>query len=261
MKKTLYIALFLILFPSDAFASERWELRSGKNTLAVIGTCSEKEVRFDLYQKGNDEPIYTSGALCIDGAFEFSDNLLQWETLGDGSYELVVDKERKKKVGILIERPVEVTPMDTVSAAIPTSVDGGAGASAPRFLDAFVALQQSLADMRVRLAESEYPDIVKISLDAAIDGIDKISGKMTDILFASESGASEIIDETVTPETSSGIVQTEAALVVTDHGSEVPTANGGDVAASALKVDRALLSDGLSISGQNESGMTVADDN
>lgn len=263
MKKTLYIVLFLIIFPSDAFASERWELRSGKNTLSVSGVCSEKEVRFDLYRNGDVEPIYTSGVLCRDGAFEFSDDLLQWESLGDGSYELVVDRERKNTRQVVIERPVVPISVPTTSSES-TASDVGADSSTPRFLDAFVALQQSLLDMRIRLADSDYPEAVKMSLDKAIDGIDKVAGTMADLMFASESGKSEVSGKAGTADKSLEDAQSDSMKTgPNEQLQESETTNNTPISVPASEEDISglLSADGLNIAGGNSSGITIESGN
>jgi hypothetical protein len=255
MKNFPYLALFLMTLPAFVFAAEKWQLLSGKNTLAVIGTCSEKEVRFDLYRSGDAEPIYTSGVLCRDGAFEFSDDLLQWESLGDGSYELVVDKERKNPRQVVIERPLESAPVPA-TARESTVIDAGTDMAAPRFLDAFVMLQRSLVDMRIRLAESDYPDAIKLGLDAAIDGIETVAGTMADLLFVSETGKAETSGSGETSEAVPEDAKTETTQETGDVQSQASAVNEAE---RAVTVDTAglLSTDGLSVAGGSLSGIAI----
>ena len=272
MSKAVLIAI-AIAFPLGVSASNTWNITESTNTLSIEGSCPSQEVNITLYQSGKNEPVYSSGAHCVDGRFAFSDNLLQWKSLENGTYELAVDGDKGKKQRVVIDRPsdtapVSVTPVpDAVVETKPDSIT---------FLDAFVALQQSLTDMRSRLAESDYPDIVKAGLDAAIDGIDTLAGKMSDILFAADSRptdtgetatSAETTDATkthTTPDGSSNAISvpTNAKIDTTVATSEVSgTAENAKETTTSSTIDTngALASGGLSVSDSPASGLTSGD--
>ncbi|NTW13827.1 MAG: hypothetical protein HGA31_02225 [Candidatus Moranbacteria bacterium] len=117
--------------------------------------------------------------------------------------------------------------------------------------------------MRIRLADSDYPEVVKMSLDKAIDGIDKIAGSMTDLLFTSEAGNLVIPDETMSSENTIKDDTEQVAGYETD-GTSPESANGQSEVSDAVSgIDMAgfLSSDGLNVSGQDEAGLIVESDN
>lgn len=188
MKKIIIITALLFL-PLGVFAKDNWELKESKNTLYLEGACSGHEVRVDLFQGNDSKPIYTSGAFCKDGKFEFFDNLLEWESLRDGEYALVVNDDKQNTKSVSLKRPVK-------EAVSPTA---NTGASSPdiesftspktRFFSAFVVFQQSILDMQVWLSETNYPTLAKESIGIALDGLDMTVSKFSDLVLDSESAA------------------------------------------------------------------------
>lgn len=74
-----------------------WEKKeAGENILEVEGECKGEEVIIYLYPKDSDEHIYSSGAHCIEGKFNHSDNLTNWQ-IEEGEYEIVVGDGQDKK--------------------------------------------------------------------------------------------------------------------------------------------------------------------
>ncbi|NTW15725.1 MAG: hypothetical protein HGA38_05180 [Candidatus Moranbacteria bacterium] len=241
MKKIIIISV-LICSPHLVFASGSWTLKEGTNVMHIAGDCSGKEVRFNLYRKGSDDPIYTSGAFCNEGRFDFTDNLLQWESLDDGKYELIVNSDRSRSGNVFIQRPVVAQSVESSTAKDSVVPD-------QTFLGALVALQQSLLDMRSRLADSDYPDAVKMGLDKAIDGVDALAGKMTDLLFASESGTGGTTDDpTVTPEEDvADIAADQKETVAGSAQAESGGSNGQPAPESGIDAIGLLSTDGLTV--------------
>lgn len=52
--------------------------------------------------------------------------------------------------------------------------------------------------MRTWLAETKYPSWVKTGIDGTLDGIDKLSGKISDMLFSADSPQGETADDSAT---------------------------------------------------------------
>jgi len=198
-KFIIFIITFFSLIPG-VFASENWKLEENKNTLSIAGDCLGKEVSVELYQVGKNQPIYNSGSLCREGKFEFSDNLLQWKSLEDGQYEVVIDGDRKNNKHVSIERVVEnvVAEIPEVSLQQPTptqevvaqtsQAEAKAEPETPelKFLGAFVNMQQAILDMRQWLDQTNYPNLAKQTIGIALDGLDLAVGKLSGKVMSSE---------------------------------------------------------------------------
>lgn len=215
MKRISHIlALCIAFIPASVLADTPWTVTEAVNILSIRGFC-EDEVGIALFSDAKRDPVYTSAAHCVDGTFTFSDDLLVWDGIKDGSYRLSIGGERIQGTTVIVRRPEE-TPAEEISPD-PSGTDvviveaDDLTDLQPGFLGAFVALQQSLADMRAHLADSGYSLTVRIGLDAAIDGIDLIAGKMSDMLFAADDG------ETVTNEPESVSVGSETEDEVADR--------------------------------------------
>ncbi|MFA5993755.1 MAG: hypothetical protein WC823_02220, partial [Parcubacteria group bacterium] len=179
----------VLFFPGLSLASEKWSLDEAINNISARGDCSGRQVRIDLFFGVDKTPIYTSGATCIGGKFNFSDNLLQWESLKDGEYRLVVNEKKEEAKKVKIERPiVVVTP---VAVKIGSENEGVVSTEndivkeGVTFLGAFTAMQQAILDMRVQLEATDYPEMAKISLGAVLDSLDVAAGKLANLIFSS----------------------------------------------------------------------------
>ncbi|MEI6649803.1 MAG: hypothetical protein WCL23_00015 [Candidatus Moraniibacteriota bacterium] len=215
MKKRDIIIIGIVLsLPFKAEAA--YVTRTSENTIAVSGDClpAKGDVLIHLVEEQDQSKgVYTAGTACRGDKFMFSDDLSQWH-IADGRYMVLVNGEKTGKIvttkastpaiqdGAVAPSSNVATETAANPAIIPESPD-------TKFLDAFVALQQSLADMRTWLADSKYPDPVKSGLDAAIDGIDKLAGKMSDILFAADSQPADS-GETVISSDTTGQAKTPA---------------------------------------------------
>lgn len=223
MKRTSYLlALGMAFIPMSVSAGTPWIVAESVNTLSVEGFC-EDEVGIALFSDGKREPIYTSAAHCLDGTFAFSDDLLLWDGIEDGSYQLSIGGEKIKGTTVTVRRPEEMPVEEIISNPSGTTVviteSDDLMDLQPSFLGAFVALQQSLADMRIQLASSGYSLSVRIGLDTAIDAIDLIAGKMTDMLFVADAGKREMNE----PEPALAGVETESEVDDTADLSADPT--------------------------------------
>lgn len=247
MKKIIIIALFF--FPLGVFAKGNWELRENKNTLTLVGACSGREARVDLFRGNDKNPIYTSGALCQDGKFEFSDNLLRWKSLPDGDYTVVVDGDKKNTQNVSLKRPAEQI------SSVSSSITDGLATQAPsdpetKFLGAFVGLQQAILDMRIWLMETKYPNVVKNSINMALDGLDIAVAKVSELVLSAESSGDLEENNATAAEPVAGQpevqIPQENAQTPADMQVNQPTETSGDAILSA---------DGLIVS---EGGMEVA---
>jgi hypothetical protein len=188
MKKLDWIIMCSLLFlPSFLWAGEKWNLTEKTNLISANGSCLGKQVRIDLFSATEKNPIYTSGVACVEGKFQFSDNLLQWESLGDGEYSLVVGGDRDGVKKVMVERPVSQINISDTSEnnSKDEKIDPGTPEKST-FLDAFVALQKNIFEMKELLEETDYPEIIKLSLESTLDGMDIAIGKITELIFSSQ---------------------------------------------------------------------------
>lgn len=213
----------ILILPGLVHASNNWDLHEKVNTISASGSCSGKQVRIDLFFGAEKNPIYTSGAPCSGGKFQFSDNLLQWESLKDGEYRLALNSDLTDTKKVSIDRPVAQINTGVAEESKPGKIDPGVEEEST-FLDAFVGLQKSIFEMRERLETTEYPEIAKLSLGSMLDGMDMAIGKMTELIFAPQEEAGN-----ETGENSVEIVQTDI---------------------SAEKVEENLQSDGTEVGNE-----------
>jgi hypothetical protein len=210
MKKIIILTILLIL-PSAVFAASDWKLKEAKNTLLVEGSCEGKEVTFEIYPQGKGEPAYTSNAACKEGKFIFKDNLLQWKSLVDGRYELVINGDQKNIKTVEIQRPVEVVPAANVNSnSTSNNAKNSETMTSPevRFLGAFVSLQQATMDMRTWLADTSYPAIIKTMIGFSLDSLDTVVGKLSSLITSSESNdASMGAENSTTSESKASITE------------------------------------------------------
>jgi len=194
-KLKFFFALGLLAFsPVVVLANGNWALKENKNNLVITGDCSGQNVQIDLFQNQKNEPVYTSGSVCKEGKFEFTDNLLQWETLKDGDYAVTVNGNKENSKKVEIKRPVEEKKVSTLAVA-PAVNSGVENLSSEKavdadsvFLQAFVSLQKALLEMQEKLPETKYPAIVKSPIDLALNGLQKITGKITDLIWSADTG-------------------------------------------------------------------------
>jgi hypothetical protein len=198
MKKIFILAVLGLLVPVFVFAKTSFSVLDNENTLSLQGKCMGDQVRVDLFAGKDAEPIYTSGAPCQDGNFTFSDDLTKWEGIPNGDYTLAVDNDKSNTPGVRIKRVVEqrVDPVPAPAAPAPeATLSTGTPASQPdspevKFLNAFVALQQSILDMREWLTATTYPIFLKSGLAMALDGIETAANTVSDLIVAHDSSAS-----------------------------------------------------------------------
>jgi hypothetical protein len=214
MKKLVLISIVASLgcLPIQARAS--FEAKISENNIEISGECFSKDATVMLAKAETPEKIvYSGGVLCENGKFKFADDLLKWQ-MDDGKYNLMVNG---KKIGKTVERNEKIMNVrddsensanqtgviqPTVSAAevsnenqineitsenfaSKNAISSDADAI---FLQAFVSLQKSLLEMQERLPETKLPEIVKTSMDLILNGLQKLTGKITDILWSVDSG-------------------------------------------------------------------------
>jgi hypothetical protein len=255
MKKIIIITI-LFLIPFGASASGDWNLLGSKNTLSIEGTCSGKDVKFELYPAGKGESAYTSNAICKEGKFEFSDDLLRWKSLGDGKYDLIVNDDQKNIKTIEISRPVvvaESSKKEIASAASETKQE----TTSPelKFLGAFVSLQQAILDMRTWLAESNYPALAKTMIGFTLDGVDGAVSKLSETIMSSEnSQASAPIDaqkDTLVPVPAITEPVSSEANVVTDDGAEIQVEQSQEKIVESAAINDQVKQESVSVPDKN----------
>ena len=185
-KKIIILIASLAFLPFGVLAKDNWELQGNKNVLSLAGECSVQEIRVDPFLENSEKPIYTSVATCQEGKFDFRDDLLQWKSLPDGEYSLVVNGDQKNTRKVSIKRPEESVAVAAAAANADLSAAETPDDPDTKFLNAFVAFQQALLDMRTWLSETKYPTLVKTSLDALIDGVDGAAGKIAELMWSAE---------------------------------------------------------------------------
>jgi hypothetical protein len=195
MKKLLLITIFL-LSPFSVFASENWKLREAKNTLSIQGSCSSEKIKIELYAKTQSDSIYTSNAVCKEGTFEFSDNLLQWKSIADGQYTVIINGDKQNPKTISIEKPQEVKPVE-VEKTVKKETEKPLSPEL-KFLNAFATLQQSILDMKQWLGETSYSKFAKQTINLALDSVDVAVGKLSGRVLSSEDSQQESITDLAT---------------------------------------------------------------
>ncbi|MDO8241288.1 MAG: hypothetical protein Q7T51_04905 [Candidatus Moranbacteria bacterium] len=260
MKKIIFITI-LFLCPMGVFAKGSWNLVENRNTLLITGACFDKQVKIDLYEKNKGEAVYTSGAMCKDGKFEFSDNLLQWKSLKDGEYELLVNDDESNVGKVFIARPVEKPAAQVEKSAVATqSVEASVIEDVPvdpetKFLGAFVSLQQSILDMREWLDQTSYPKVLKSSIGLGLDGMDLAVGKVSDLVLSFQETGNVTVEKAPEKTVETPVVVTSDVVaepiavenlvklesVIVSDVSEVENAPIIDVTDSALTVDSTTI--------------------
>lgn len=249
-----------IVFVLPFRAEAAYFTRTEDNRIEVSGDCRSNgvDVLIRLSEARNaSKTVYTAGSSCANGKFLFSDDLTKWH-FPDGRYVVTVNGEKtgkaveKKSDAVEVRddaEPSETKRQDASSSDVP----GVERVSEPKvnFLEAFATLQQSLADMRLWLADSEYPEPMKVGLDAAIDGVDLAAGKIADLLFASESAHAATTDGS---ETTGKVQATENATISQGEASGTADATttsireASDLATTSIDAGGLLTSGGLSVS-------------
>ncbi len=188
LKAALFLGLFCIVSP-EALAQTSWALNQEGSMVNIQGECNEKQTKIELFKNGESkDSLKTIIADCEDGKFFLSKDFSESE-IPTGNYIVAVGGEKSqnlvsivKKGGIksknFLDNEVENKTQEKESAEL-------------RFLDAFAVFQQSILDMRTWLAETKYPSWAKSGIDGALDGIDKLVGKISDMLFSADSQQSE----------------------------------------------------------------------
>lgn len=222
MKKIITILAFVSAFVIPLGTRASFSARVSQNNIEINGDCSSN-VLVTLAKTDNpDKIVYSGGVSCQEGKFSFADDLLKWN-MEDGKYSIMVNGqksgktvERKERILSVQDEPAEnavpsISSGQAVAAPVAeTAINDPAGENAAaepepeketadpdtKFLDAFVAFQQSLLDMRIWLAETKYPAFIKKGIDSALDGIDLVAGKISESLWSSDnpSGAGESVD-------------------------------------------------------------------
>jgi len=129
MNKTLIYIITLVILAtvSTPVLAMSWErVDSGVNELKVSGECDGREVTVYLYPNDGGEPIYSAGAECKNGKFEFEDDLNHWNILNN-SYRVVVgegqdnpdfSKKEEMFVGQNIDSATPLSSSNSESGAI-----------------------------------------------------------------------------------------------------------------------------------------------
>jgi len=189
--KIIIISAFSILI-LPALASAKGNLsvvRESGSEVSMEGECSEK-VKIELFKKADDsESAFAKDVSCQNGKFYFSENLSQ-KNVTEGSYVVAVDGEKSLNMVAVREG------FDTANKNSKTAQIENIETADTKFLGAFVALQQSILDMQTWLAETAYPQVVKDSLGLALDGLQLATGKITELLWSTDSDDNSIDIET-----------------------------------------------------------------
>lgn len=213
IKNISLVFLFSFVFAGIASAEEA---SFDKNKLSLAGKC-EKNITVQLFEDESlEKSAYSAGVKCENGEYEFSDDLSIWN-IPEGNYALVIDGDKinvqnidvkyEKKVLPDVqktEQPVEKgTEKDNVDPAEQETQES----ADVKFLGAFAVFQQSILDMRTWLAQTKYPSWAKSGIDGALDGIDKLAGEISDLLFSADNPQSETT-EAVASDTQDANVET-----------------------------------------------------
>lgn len=185
------ILLTVLIFPLGVFAKEGIEIEKDSNMLSLSGGCFLGQARIDLYSKDDKKnPVYTAGAWCRNGKFEFEDDLSQ-RNIPDGEYLVVVDDKWGNTKSIKVEKPKPIIEEKKENIILKKEEEKGT------FLDAFVAFQKSILDMSLRIEETAYPRIIKDSIIGVLNGILATSSKISDLMWSADNGFDvEVVGET-----------------------------------------------------------------
>ncbi len=185
MKKIIIItAAILMAIPFGTKAA--FVVSTAPNKVEAGGACSEN-VEIKLAQTNTPAKIvYSAGALCKDGKFSFSDDLTQWN-LPEGNYNVIINGE-KKSDKITVKRENANAGKNQTTTSVQTEELGNPDT---KFLGAFVKLQQSILDMHVWLAKTNYPSLLKTSIDVALDGIDIAVDNVSSLVLSGESAMAD----------------------------------------------------------------------
>jgi len=232
--------LTLLSFPAIVFASEGWNFSQMDNILTLQGSCTGKNVTVALFRHEKDEKaVYTSETKCGNGTFLFSENF-SLKNIPEGTYIVALNGEKSQSLFSFIEKRKE-NEKNTVITKQKKSEETDTPDT--RFLSAFVALQQSLLDMRTWIDETTYPSFIKKSIGAVIDTIDGAVGKMTDLLFSQEESTKEEtpVQETTVQTSAEKVVPAEAPLKEVIPAIETPLETVPEVSEEANLPDEEIV--------------------
>ena len=222
LKKIIILAI--LLMPFSLHAAEGWAVLESGKTFSVQGGCSNETVKIAIFNKGEDKnPIDSYDAKCENGEFYFSSDLFK-KDIRTGNYLISID-------GQMNLNPVSIKNADNKQATKKIENNEKKQESPDvKFLSAFVVFQQSILDMRTWLAETKYPSWVKSGVDGALDGIDGLAGKISDMLFSADSPQESTID---LEQEAGGSEQEEESLtqedVVQDVAEEPTKTDNGQI--------------------------------
>lgn len=190
LKNIIILAILAVPFP--ICAAEGWAVMESGKMFSVQGGCLNDTVKIAIFNKVEDKnPIDSYDAKCENGEFYFSSDLFKKE-ISTGNYFISVD-------GQMNLNPVSIKNADNKQTAKKIENNEKKQESSDvKFLGAFAVFQQSILDMRTWLAETKYPSWVKTGIDGTLDGIDKLSGKISDMLFSADSPQGETADDSAT---------------------------------------------------------------
>lgn len=206
IKNVILVTTLSFAITGTVFASE---ISFEKNNLSLSGVC-ENDVMVQLFaDESMEKSAYSAGIKCENGNYEFSDDLSIWN-IPEGNYAVVIDgnKNNVQNIDVKYEKKV-LSEAQTTEQPVETGTEKDDAEQAGqetqesadiKFLGAFAVFQQSILDMRTWLADTEYPSWVKTGIDGALDGVDKLAGTISDMLFSADSPQDETVDEVLTQE-------------------------------------------------------------
>jgi hypothetical protein len=251
MKKIIYSLIFLSLISLPSLAKASFVASTSDNNVKIEGDCKEN-IKIEMADANDQKNIaYTSGVVCKDGKFIFSDNLVKWNMI-EGKYAIFVDGKKIGKTVVLDKGVTDVQSEQlqnenvknsnelAKSEAASNTVVGEIGAE-NNFLQAFLNLQKSILDMRNTVSDTQYPGAIKTGITIVLDSMDSLVKKVTEYLWLAENTetkpeikSAESLGEIKTLNTTAIIVPTEEAdsgLVKSDIQEEktVEQVNTSDI--------------------------------
>lgn len=236
----IFLALFIIVGYLKPILAVQWEQRERyKDIVSLKGTC-ETDVTVYLVPKTSEESVYSGGVRCINGQFEFKDDLREWN-IPKGTYRMLIGQENKKdfnhieEIESTGERKIEQQPQpaSVSSAAVDQNPDNRFATGVQNFFVSSHSLTDQITKLRTDLAQTTLSDPIKNLTDSFLSIIeDKLTGvfdtldKIVDFVInpsnnkkpevtPSATPSAEIITPTVIKEQNTDTSQSENIVVPT----------------------------------------------
>lgn len=193
VKKIISASAMSLLYAFSVSAAGSWAVMESGETFIIQGDCSSSLVKIDLFGKAEGKnPLYSGEVGCGEGKFYFSSDSFK-EDIKAGNYIISVDGEKSWNTVSIKSEDVGSDKKKEISRKQEKKENPDI-----KFLSAFAIFQQSILDMRTWLAETKYPSWVKTGIDGTLDGIDKLAGKISCMLFSADTPQNETASELTT---------------------------------------------------------------